>query len=260
MINGFSKFAVLYLAPVLMLTALFLSLFAFLAPSVMLHDQVALLTVTPSTALTNPQAQANDGPSLFLGALGSCSRHNNAGAVNCTATSISPQYDTSVLPGATSNDILSAPPSTAPAFIAVAISLSFVFFFAYSLVSFRHKFGEGLSEKLDSPMIQRITAWIGVFGFMIGARIYSMPPIQSAKRLAFQLSGLASFLIVRMWFEKAIDDFNQSIVSQSKNAPELVAAAGNGFTMVWIAYAFYGIPLIASLAKINVHASEGKEY
>jgi len=239
MIHGFSKFAVLYLAPVLMLTALFLSLLAFLAPSVMLHDQVALLTVIPSTVLTNPQAQANDGPSLFLGALGSCSRHSNAGDVNCTVTSISPQYDTSVIPGATSNDILSAPPSTAPAFIAIAISLSFVFFLAYSLVSFRHKFGEGLSEKLDSPMIQRITAWIGVFGFMI---------------------GLASFLIVRMWFEKAIDDFNNSIVSQGKNAPELVAAAGNGFTMVWVAYAFYAIPLIVSLTKINVHASEGKEY
>lgn len=70
MINGFSKFAVLYLAPVLMLTALFLSMFAFLAPSAMLHDRVALLTVLPSTALTNPQATASDGPSLFIGALG----------------------------------------------------------------------------------------------------------------------------------------------------------------------------------------------
>jgi len=237
MINGFSKFAVLYLAPLLMLTALFLSLFAFLAPSVMLHDRVSLLTVTPSTALTNPQARANDGPSVFLGALGSCSRRNNAGNVDCTVTSISPQYDTSVLPGSMTNGILSAPPSTAPAFIAVAISFSFIFFFAYTLVSFRHKFGGGLSAKLDSPIIQRLTAWIGVFGFMI---------------------GLASFLIVRMWFEKAIDDFNKNIVSQGKGAPELVAAAGNGFTMVWIAYAFYAIPLIASLAKINVQATEGK--
>jgi len=237
MINGFSKFAVLYLAPLLMLTALILSLFAFLAPSVMLHDRVALLTVMPSTALTNPQAQAGDGPSVFLGALGSCSRHNNAGDVSCTVTSISPEYDTSVLPGASSNNILSAPPSTAPSFIAVAISFSFVFFVAYTLVSFRHKFGGGLSAKLDSPMVQRITAWIGVFGFMI---------------------GLASFLIVRMWFEKAIDDFNKDIISQGKNGPQLVAAAGNGFTMVWVAYAFYGVPLIASLSKINVHASEGK--
>lgn len=34
---------------------------------------------------------------------------------------------------------------------------------------------------------------------------------------------------------------------------------GVGFVVVWIAYAFYAIPLIASLAKINVHASEGKD-
>lgn len=70
MINGFAKFSVLYLAPLLMLTAFLLSLFALLSPSAMLHDQVALLTVTPSTALTNPQASAGDGPSVFMGALG----------------------------------------------------------------------------------------------------------------------------------------------------------------------------------------------
>jgi hypothetical protein len=81
-------------------------------------------------------------------------------------------------------------------------------------------------------MIQRITAWIGVFGFMIGALIQCHQFNQS-KRLTFLFSGLASFLIVRMWFEKAIDDFNNSIVSQGKNAPELVAAAGNGFTSAY---------------------------
>jgi len=237
MINGFSKFAVLYLAPVLMLTALFLSLFAFLAPSAMLHDQVALLTVLPSTALTNPQATASDGPSLFIGALGSCSRHNNNDDITCTTTSIEPLYDTSVLPGDLQNNILSAPPSTAPAFIATAIAFSFLFFFLYTLVSFRHKMGEGIAAKLNQPLFARLTAWIGVFGFMI---------------------GLASFLITRMWFEKAIDDFNKGIIAQGKGAPELIAAAGNGFTMIWVAYSFYAIPLVASLAKINVHASEGK--
>jgi hypothetical protein len=90
------------------------------------------------------------------------------------------------------------------------------------------------------------------------------------------MSGLASFLIIRMWFAKAVDDFNKNIVSGGKNAPELIATTSNGFTseyhmnevqssapsdvfpVVWVAYAFYGIPLIASLAKINVHASEGK--
>jgi len=238
MIEGFSKFAVLYLAPVLMLTSLFLSLFSFLAPSAMLHDQVALLTVTPSTALTNPQAQANDGPSLFLGLLGSCSRNSNAGKVTCTVTSITPEYDTSVLPGATSSNMLSAPPSTAPAFLAVAISFSFIFFVAYTLVSFRHKMGGGLAAKLDQPIVARLTAWVGVFGFMI---------------------GITAVLVVRMWFEKAVEDFNNSIISQGKNGPELVADTANGFTMLWIAYAFYAAPLIASLAKINVAAGGGKD-
>lgn len=59
------------LAPVLMLTTLFLTFFTFFAPSSMLHDRVALLTVTPSTSLVQAgPSQAIDGPSLFLGLLG----------------------------------------------------------------------------------------------------------------------------------------------------------------------------------------------
>ncbi|KZP31298.1 hypothetical protein FIBSPDRAFT_1037748 [Athelia psychrophila] len=237
MINGFAKFCVLYLAPLVMLTAFLLSLFALLSPSVMLHDQVALLTVTPSTALTNPQGSAGDGPSVFMGALGSCSRSSFDAAVNCTVTSISPVYDTSVLPESASSNILSAPPSTAPTFIAVAISFSFLFMIMFILVSFRHLMSGKFAEKLDSAMVHQITAWIGVFGFMV---------------------GLTAFLIVRMWFEKAIDDFNKAIIAQGDKGPHLIASAGNGFIMVWVAYAFYAIPLIASLAKINVQATAGK--
>jgi hypothetical protein len=73
MIAGISKAVTLYLAPVLALTATILSLFAFLAPTLLLHDRVALLTVTPSTTLVQPgQGSQNvDGPSLFIGSLGS---------------------------------------------------------------------------------------------------------------------------------------------------------------------------------------------
>lgn len=71
MIAGLSKAVTLYLAPVLGLTAVLLSLFAFLAPTLLLHDQVALLTVTPSTVLTQPgPSKAIDGPSVFFGVLG----------------------------------------------------------------------------------------------------------------------------------------------------------------------------------------------
>jgi len=71
MITGFSKAIILYLAPLLYLTALLLSLFAFLAPAALLHQEVALVTITPSLILTQPGvSKPVDGPSVFLGPLG----------------------------------------------------------------------------------------------------------------------------------------------------------------------------------------------
>ncbi|KAF8898703.1 hypothetical protein BD779DRAFT_30792 [Infundibulicybe gibba] len=236
MIAGLSKAVTLYLAPVLALTAIILSLFAFLAPSLLLHDQVALLVVSPSTALVQAgPAQGVDGPSIFLGALGSCSRVNNAAGINCVAPSISPIYDLSALPDKAPNLLLSAPTPTTPAFIAVALAFSIVFFFMFTMISFRHKMGAKLNASLDKPLVQRLSAWIGFFGFII---------------------GLTSFLIVRMWFGKAIQDFNNSIQAQGQQGPKLVASTGNAFTMVWVAYAFSAVPIIISLAKLNVTASK----
>ena len=74
MIAGLSKAVILYLAPVLTLTAILLSVFAFLSPAVMLHDRVSLLTVTPSTSLIQAGSSHDvDGPSIFLGVLGTIS-------------------------------------------------------------------------------------------------------------------------------------------------------------------------------------------
>ena len=47
-------------------------------------------------------------------------------------------------------------------------------------------------------------------------------------------SGITSFLIVRMWFGKAVNDFNAGIQSQGSQAPQLVADTGNAFTSVYI--------------------------
>jgi len=73
-----------------------------------------------------------------------------------------------------------------------------------------------------------------------------------------------------MWFGKAVQDFNASIAAQGKNGPQLIADLGNAFTsefsrtlflwvfpdhlgiVAWVAYAFYAVPVIASLAKLNV--------
>lgn len=72
MIAGVSKAVTLYLSPILALTSLFLIMFAYLAPTVLLHDRVALLIVSPSTTLTtnSTTSQNIDGPTVFLGALG----------------------------------------------------------------------------------------------------------------------------------------------------------------------------------------------
>lgn len=77
-----------------------------------------------------------------------------------------------------------------------------------------------------------------------------------------------------MWFGKAIDDFNASIAAQGQQGPQLIAATGNAFTsefkfnplkqsdltrtlvVVWVAYAFYAVPVITSLTKLNVTATK----
>lgn len=71
MIAGLSKFAILYISPLLALAAVILSFIAFLSPITLLHDQVALITITPSTSLIQTgSSQDVDGPSVFLGLLG----------------------------------------------------------------------------------------------------------------------------------------------------------------------------------------------
>ncbi|KAI8995599.1 hypothetical protein BD414DRAFT_479982 [Trametes punicea] len=232
MIAGLSKAINLYLAPVLSLTSLILILFAYLAPTIIFPTQVALLTVSPSLELTEAHSsQGIDGPSVFLGALGSCSRPNHDAAVNCTRPTVSPTYDLSVLPG-NAPDLLSAPTATTPAFIAVSLAFSAIFFLLFTMTSFRGKMGK-FGNSFDRPAVQRATAWIGLLGFLI---------------------GLTSFLILRMWFGKAIEDFNDDISKAGSDAPQLIAATSNGFIMVWVAFAFYAVPVVSSLAKLHVTA------
>ncbi|PPQ88630.1 hypothetical protein CVT25_010206 [Psilocybe cyanescens] len=223
MIAGFSKAVTLYLAPVLALTAILLSLFSLLAPTLLLHDRVSLLTVVPSTALMQTDSSKGvDGPSVFMGMLGSCSKASNDASINCTSLTMSPQYDLSVLPKNAPVLLLSAPSASVPAFVAIGIFLSTVFFVAFTVISFRHKMGTKLAALLERPILPRLT----------------------------------SFLILRMWFGKSVQDFNGSISAQGKDGPQLIATIGNAFTMAWVAYAFYAIPVISSLTKLNVTATK----
>ena len=113
MIAGLSKAFHLYLAPLLLLTSLILVLFSYLAPIILFPTQVSLLQVSPSTALTQSKSSDGvDGPSVFLGALGtyhwepstssfylsfvagSCARSKNDAPVTCTPPTVSPTYGT----------------------------------------------------------------------------------------------------------------------------------------------------------------------
>jgi len=42
--------------------------------------------------------------------------------------------------------------------------------------------------------------------------------------------GLTSFLIVRMWFGKGVQDFNAIIAAQGSRGPQIIAEIGNAFT------------------------------
>ncbi|KAI0257522.1 hypothetical protein BJV78DRAFT_1278032 [Lactifluus subvellereus] len=229
MIAGLSRVAILYLAPVLSLTSLFLMLFAYMAPAVLLHSRVALLVVSPSLELTNnSSSQGVDGPTLFLGALGSCSRPNSKGPVTCTPPALSPTYDLSALPP-NAPDLLTAPTATTPAFIAISIGLSTIFFILFTLISLRANLGP---NSLPGWTVLRFTAHLPGLGYL----------------------GLTSFLVIRMWFGKAVEDFNKAITHGGSNAPHLIAQTSNGFTMVWVAYAFYAVPLICALARLDIMA------
>jgi len=232
MIAGLSKAITLYLAPLLALTSLFLSLFSLLAPTLMLHDQVSLLSVVPSTALVQQGGSQNvDGTSVFLGALGSCARVNNAAKLNCTAPSVNPVYELSALPKGSPSTLLSAPAASTPVFISFSLALSFIFFISFTMITFRHKMGGPITTVLDKPLVQRSSAWIGFFSFLI---------------------SVTSYLILRMWFGKAVQDFNASIAAQGQQGPQVIANLGNGFTMVWVSAAFQAIPIIISLSKLHV--------
>jgi hypothetical protein len=76
-----------------------------------------------------------------------------------------------------------------------------------------------------------------------------------------------------MWFGKTVVDFNGAAELQGVN---LVASTSNAFTsmsilfmflgfyflnvipVAWVAYAFLSVPVVVSLAKLNVQASKWK--
>ena len=42
-------------------------------------------------------------------------------------------------------------------------------------------------------------------------------------------AGITSFLVIRMWFGKAVEDFDRDITKEGSGAPQLIASTSNGF-------------------------------
>lgn len=234
MIDTITKLVPLYLAPVLALTSTLLTLFAYLAPAAMLSSQVALMIISPGRSVPLPGDSKDnvDGPTIRMGAVGSCAQSSNAGQIHCTTPSTSPTYNLTVLPGNTPT-FLQAPAATTPAWIAVSLVFWTLFLIIFSMSAIRERLGPKLSAVLGKPMVARAAAWVGLLGFMI---------------------GLTSFLIIRMWFGKAVDDFDIQIAQMGASGPDISASLSNGFTMLWVAYAFGSVPLMCVLMKLH-HAS-----
>jgi len=183
MIDNLSTAAALYLAPTLSLTAFLLLLFAFLAPTVILHSRVSLLSLSPSSALTTPNQLPKgslDGPSVYFGLLGSCAQKSQSAPINCTATQFSPIYDTSVLPSSSNPDVLTALPASAAIAALFALVLSTLFFILFALIAGRSRLGK-LGDSLSKPVVSRISAWLGLFGFLIGMTVYLVLGFGSTK-------------------------------------------------------------------------------
>lgn len=143
----------------------------------------------------------------------------------CSFSLLTLSLDLSALPSSAPRLLLSAPTQGTPVFLGLALACSTIFFITFTLISFRHKMSEKMTAFLDKPMLHSLSAWIGFFGFMIGTYIASL-----ALRLLSAPLGITSFLILRMWFGKAADDFNDSIVLQGSNGPQIIASVGNAFT------------------------------
>jgi len=210
--------------------AFVLPLVAFVAPQSG-SQTLGLLTVKPSLAnLKDRSGPTPDGPSLFLGPLASCSKENNDGDMNCTEPSVNATYDTSNLPDNSLKVVLTPASQAVAGVIATSIAITGVFCIMFSLVALRGVYGVG-APAFDSPAVQTACGWLGSAGFM---------------------SGFVSFLILLMWFSKSVNDVNNSISSQGKAGPRLVAELGHSWFFVAGGYSAYLVPWAIAVMRMNL--------
>ncbi|KAF8331349.1 uncharacterized protein EI90DRAFT_3016363 [Cantharellus anzutake] len=191
-------------------------------------------------AVTNVLNTKVDGPTVLIGPLGSCQRKNNAGAMKCTHESWDAQYDYSFLPdNAPKSALPTTVPNTSPQFFFTSLLFSLLFFIfsALTLLSEILPNAPGSLSKLNAnQMASKAVASLGTLGFII---------------------GLMSTLVWRISLGRDVEEFNARIAEANGN-PQLVAGLSNGFTMMWVAFAFQGPMLVCALFKLHVQAIAAK--
>lgn len=271
MIAGISKLITLHLAPLLSIVSIILLYIAYFAPVTSLHTEVSLASITPAITLVALNARSHseedlrtlfnghlvprasiaeralaarasrpvDGPSVFMGLLGSCARTSNSAPTHCTGESITPVYDLSVLPD-NHPRFLSNPTATGPQFLLASTIFLTLFLILHLLFSLPERLPTtpaGIVKLASHSQAIRLSAWLGVLGLTM---------------------GLCTVIVLRIWIGKAVEDFNQDIIDMGKGAPQLVASVQNGFTMMWIAYSFAAPSIVCALFQVQFAAAAGK--
>jgi hypothetical protein len=198
----------LLLAPSVTLIAFIFNLLVLLDPIYYQDAQFVFLVKSSSDA---------DGPTLLLGLLGSCSRPNGEGHLDCTGLSFAPTYNATVLPDGPARKLLSPPPSSAGAPIFIILSLVSAIVFVIAFLAMARKW-------CTRPDIKILTGLSGVFTC---------------------LCTVFAFLIASLWFQKVAEDFNEV---NGDDAP-LVAATENAITMLWVSIGLDGLAVVLSLTK-----------
>ncbi|KAF8312134.1 hypothetical protein DL93DRAFT_2156884 [Clavulina sp. PMI_390] len=268
MISGTAVFVVRWLAPIMFLASIFLSIFSFVGPVPTTHH-VALIAVTPMNsemmgasrrdissfayaegaegrrvpraALFGVLSATTDGASAFIGPLGSCAKAHNADQLTCQSANWDATYDYSLLPSnAPKTALPPSPPSTSPPFYLTAIIISTLFFlltFVASLADLLPSAPAALATMNTHPGFNQGVTSLGMLGFIM---------------------TLLTALVWRISFGRDVQEFNIRIAVAS-GSPALVASLSNGFTMIWISLGFQAPLLACQFFKLHMEAiSNGK--
>lgn len=189
--------------------------------------------------------------------LGSCSKTSNSASINCTAPSVSPQYGMVNRPCKHSASRLTSGwyylyySQIFPCFQGMHQMIYFQLLLPQPQYSSPLPSPSQSCSSYPSLWYLCVTKWIPRWqvcwrtqhcsacqhgwGSLVSSSVWNdtlsfLSEVYIGSLNLSLLLGLTSFLIIRMWFGKAVDDFNASIISQGQQGPKLIAATGNAFT------------------------------